>query len=490
MKKIAVIDAIERNRRKICRILEKFGYQYDEFSEGCSFFGASPADFFLAFVSHKLDDISEFEFIAKMRQNKGFREIACIIVSPDNSESYLNRALNVGFRNVLCPPFNLRSVVSCVDEAAAEKGIEFDIDTDNRADLISDAEIVDFIKHLLASNISHLQPVYCEDVNVAYTYPEVTEFFAIDSGEEFSILKRLYENNIVSRHLSDKINLCPRSYWHKLNFRETCPNCNSLNISLENVLHHFRCGYVGPISDFHQVGSDAKICPKCGEILRHIGLDYEKPTDTFVCSDCAYVFNEPEVDFECFFCGYVGKADEVIVRSIYSYHLTAKAHSAAEFNALTAFNFGDMIESEQLNCVKREFFEFMLKRKYLESRDYKDPLYLLLVHAEINRQQLDELTNAILKHFGNTSLITIDTEDVLTVLASRIPKDQLREKCSRLAEQIERMLESGGKNNDDYRILTGAFEAGSSDIQSYLSQMTDYFAKNYRKLDKLADYHE
>ena len=101
---------------------------------------------------------------------------------------------------------------------------------------------------------------------------------------------------VLDRRLADKVHRCPNCAWHTLNFVEVCPRCRGIDIEIENVIHHFACAYVGAWSEFRH-GVDL-VCPKCDEKLRHMGMDYEKPSDTYRCHACGYVFTESRVEIK------------------------------------------------------------------------------------------------------------------------------------------------------------------------------------------------
>lgn len=95
----------------------------------------------------------------------------------------------------------------------------------------------------------------------------------------------------------DKIHVCPMCNSSHLLFFETCPHCGSSDIVEEPVLHHFRCANVSPE---HTYESDGELrCPKCKHVLRHIGVDYDKPSAVYTCRQCEQTFMYPSMRVLC-----------------------------------------------------------------------------------------------------------------------------------------------------------------------------------------------
>lgn len=95
----------------------------------------------------------------------------------------------------------------------------------------------------------------------------------------------------------DKIHVCPACHRSHLLFFESCPKCGSSDIREEPVLHHFRCANVSPESTYAWDGELR--CPKCKHFLRHIGVDYDKPSSIYTCKQCDETFMYPDMRVQC-----------------------------------------------------------------------------------------------------------------------------------------------------------------------------------------------
>ncbi|MCM1531381.1 MAG: hypothetical protein NC048_03070 [Bacteroides sp.] len=95
----------------------------------------------------------------------------------------------------------------------------------------------------------------------------------------------------------DKAHVCPECRQSHLLFFECCPKCGSSDIREEPMLHHFRCANVSPESTYQWDGELR--CPKCHHTLRHIGVDYDKPSSIFTCRQCDNTFMYPDMRVLC-----------------------------------------------------------------------------------------------------------------------------------------------------------------------------------------------
>ena len=137
------------------------------------------------------------------------------------------------------------------------------------------------------------------------------------------ITKKLVDSGLLTPSFFDRFHFCNECGASQFNVREECPSCHSSNLGEESFIHHFKCAYQGPESDFH-VG-DSLICPKCSKDLSHFGRDYDKPGTMIICAGCGHTTSEPKVGFICLNCGSHADGDKILTRDISSYTLTENA---------------------------------------------------------------------------------------------------------------------------------------------------------------------
>lgn len=131
----------------------------------------------------------------------------------------------------------------------------------------------------------------------------------------------------------EKVHLCPKCNHSHLLFIEACPKCGSSNIKEESVVHHFRCANISPESTY--AFGDELRCPKCKKILRHIGVDYDRPSDVYFCKECDHTFFTPKMRVTCMGCGEQTTPSELKTFDSLEYEFTEKGIQALASNTIS-----------------------------------------------------------------------------------------------------------------------------------------------------------
>ena len=160
---------------------------------------------------------------------------------------------------------------------------------------------------------------------LGYTYPCIDFFQEKVDHKQILLLEFLEEHQLVEEEFVDSRFSCVNCSSGFIHFKEICPKCGSSNIRSSEMIHHFRCAYVGPVEDFKK--GDKLVCPKCKRTLKLIGNDYEKPSCMHKCQDCHAVFQEPDIKTICFNCGQESIPDNLHQIEINRYSLSAIASS-------------------------------------------------------------------------------------------------------------------------------------------------------------------
>lgn len=192
---------------------------------------------------------------------------------------------------------------------------------DRRHDLHKDLIYTDDIGEKLIGRMfvsggllkSHHDPVPRELVS----YNTMLDFRSIEKE-----IKDLLTRGLVESEFFDRFHYCERCGSSHFNIREECANCRSSQLEEVAYLHHFRCAYQGPESDFRQ--DDDLVCPKCRRELTHFSVDYDKPGSMLQCQNCDHATSEPEVGFVCMDCDASFSGDTVRTRDVHSYELTSQ----------------------------------------------------------------------------------------------------------------------------------------------------------------------
>lgn len=122
------------------------------------------------------------------------------------------------------------------------------------------------------------------------------------------------------KSFEERIHLCPKCSGSHLFYMETCPQCGSSNLKDEPVLHHFRCANISPESSYAYSGELR--CPKCHRFLRHIGVDYDRPSNVYNCRQCNHTFMHTRMKVYCSTCNSKFSPAELLANDIYTYEYT------------------------------------------------------------------------------------------------------------------------------------------------------------------------
>ena len=169
----------------------------------------------------------------------------------------------------------------------------------------------------LYSRNAQLKPVYspAQPEGVAYPIAGLLQGVAATAD-------RLVRSGQLERRFFDRMYFCPECHSSILSVREECHSCRSPHLIEESIVHHFRCSHEAAEHTFRVEGRFE--CPKCGDGLRHIGLDYDKPGSMLICQSCGAVDDTAAVGFVCLYCGRRHDTEKMPTRDWYSYQLTTK----------------------------------------------------------------------------------------------------------------------------------------------------------------------
>jgi len=173
-----------------------------------------------------------------------------------------------------------------------------------------------------------MEAIVSAQSHIGYLFPLLSiHFKQANTEEKFILLDKLVSKEYFRLRHKDVVHLCTNCYSGFINFREVCPKCDSSDLYTENLIHHFVCAHVGPESDY--IEGDQMICPKCNRMMRHIGVDYDKPSLVYSCNNCGHHFQDSKMQALCMNCETIHSVESLLERKIYDYELTALGEEAA-----------------------------------------------------------------------------------------------------------------------------------------------------------------
>jgi hypothetical protein len=116
--------------------------------------------------------------------------------------------------------------------------------------------------------------------------------------------------------------------------REVCPSCRGAHVAKDGLLHHFRCGYVSIPSEFLPDGDGGFLCPKCKGKMHHLGTEFDRLGNAFVCRSCGIISENPPVEAVCLSCNARTPAEDLVSTIVFSYILSSRGAAAVRRGSL------------------------------------------------------------------------------------------------------------------------------------------------------------
>lgn len=314
---------------------------------------------------------------------------------------------------------------------------------------------------------------------MGYSYPFLdANSHSHDYQENIELLKASVDRGFLTPHFEDVVHLCSNCGSGFINYRDVCPKCQTKKHFSEYSIHHFVCGYVGPESDFHR--KEVLVCPKCNKQLRHIGVDYDKPSSITECEN-GHVFQEPDVETFCFNCGEVNKLESIADYEVSTYELTATGVS----KALSGTTKEESKIEELDGVVSFSVFKTLLKveaqRQKLTKGSVSVSYISLLFTPKTIKAHLDnyeKFTHEIAALVRNVLLpsevLTLANDDTFLVMTPEADVASTKTRLKDLSIQLKSVLQKQFETSEADRILVDSFEMEGSESHGILEQINDH----------------
>lgn len=301
------------------------------------------------------------------------------------------------------------------------------------------------------SRQSRLKPTLSRSAQLGYTYPFVSSFNTKQSDiYQYSLLNQLSEEGYVKSQVHDKVHSCSSCNSGMLNYRECCPKCGSADLTTSDLIHHFVCANIGPEEDYKQ--GDDLVCPKCDKKLRHIGIDYDKPSSMNRCNTCNHEFQSAKVKAICMDCGCDNELSQLGDHTIYNYEITEKG----EYTALYGFGEASKKSESQASSslvVSSEIFELFKKQelhrvKVDQSSSFEISISItsqVLPNLHEDRKEIlrHEITRIMAHYLHGTDLVCSNNVLSYRALICSTNQDRMENLMELFYNNVKRLLEDG-----------------------------------------------
>jgi len=245
---------------------------------------------------------------------------------------------------------------------------------------MKDETLLAFVKGLLDQQVYVLHPEVAPQSFCGYAFPSVQNRLHLSPGDEIAFLNYLAELGVFERHLQETIHLCPYCQNWALHFREVCPHCQDPRVHSVEMMHHYGCGCVAPQEQFRS--GSKMVCPKCHQLVRHLGVDYERPASTFQCESCQALFAEPEISCRSLVCGRSFPVDHATIHHLYGYHLTERASVVVASGRLNPMKGEATFIDAEYQVYTSQFFEEEVTREMHRATRSKRPFCVAMIRPD------------------------------------------------------------------------------------------------------------
>lgn len=291
-------------------------------------------------------------------------------------------------------------------------------------------QITRLIALLYIKEIKNIEPIPHPTSNTNYAYPLMSVNFSADEEHlAIEMLNLAEKEGILRSEYFDRIYCCSSCSSGHLSYREVCPKCSSSNTTPDDVIHHFPCGYVGPRKDFSNEIDDLLDCPKCNKRLRHIGVDYDKPSIIHECNNCNHRFQDYYVNAKCLSCKNDQLVDNLKSQDIRSYRLTKKG----ELAAVKGFNTTSKDIEEVMGTIKYDTFNVMLKYEIERLKQTEGNSNICAIRianssevysklgSEVQKGLLKDLVSVIRSNIRTSDVISFESSSIIVLSMNDIP---------------------------------------------------------------------
>ena len=310
-----------------------------------------------------------------------------------------------------------------------------------------DEVLTKVLRFLVSRDEDELVPFPSRTAKLGYAYPIADVNYQFRNEEKALRALEVGESDgLFAGEFVDAWYVCSHCSESNVHPREVCPECDTPDLREEDLIHHFRCAYVGPISDFlDELGTNTMVCPKCEHILNHVGVDYDKPSSIFTCRN-GHTSQNPPVVARCFTCGTDTRADRLNKRTFKRFELTPKGKEQART--------GVMANVRELNdldgVVEFGTFETMLRYEVERAQAASPESVLVGLHfanaselfSFVGREARADLLAALVRHvqdrFEAADVLAFESFATLVGLVTSTGADRARRQLEEAAAAWKR----------------------------------------------------
>ncbi|TFH15777.1 response regulator [Candidatus Bathyarchaeota archaeon] len=253
----------------------------------------------IVFLDNKLPDISGLDILKEIKRKNIVTNV--IFLTGYSDEQLAVKAMKLGATDYISKgDLDVSRLIEAVNEVILDSCSVLEIDP----------EVLSKIQSMFSVNeeiIPHQK--------LRITYEEGEEY----DEDIISALDVMHNNKYVYKSKNFSIVTCPNCNSIPEEFYLVCPICDSYDIDKGEVIEHNKCHHIDFKSNFVDYNGNF-VCPKCGEALKQIGVDYIRVGVNYRCHNY-HIFPYPEHKYTCKKCGKEFNEDEANLVELYRYRI-------------------------------------------------------------------------------------------------------------------------------------------------------------------------
>ncbi|WP_456384963.1 TackOD1 domain-containing metal-binding protein [Desulfolithobacter sp.] len=312
-----------------------------------------------------------------------------------------------------------------------------------------DTNVAFKVLRFIASRNLTIEPIPSVQALSGYIFPALQPLLPRSDDGILETLEYLEAQRLLSGIFVRSSFSCTHCGCAFLNFFETCPDCGSSDLFIDELIHHFRCAYVGELSEYRQ-GSEL-ICPKCDKTLNHIGVDYDKTSIVYHCNQCGNIFQEAGIMTSCYNCHRETEPDNQVQRSIKSYSITGIGENAAIYGLDSLFK--NILESK-VHALPFSVFKELFRIEQARIQRYGVTVSSLAVIRLIGIEDLytrlgkrtrdifEEISEAFKANLRSSDLFTMRNETLFLIILTETAPENGEQAIERIKKRIGNLIKS------------------------------------------------
>lgn len=243
----------------------------------------------------------------------------------------------------------------------------------------------------------------------------------------------------------DRVHICPKCGDSHLLFIECCPKCRRSDISQEQMIHHFRCANISPESTYARDGQ--LVCPKCRHVLRHIGVDYDRPATIYTCS-CGNTFIHSAMKVRCTNCQNETTPDELTPIDIWEYKFTQAGLAAfATDEALFQIESNDIYSGRSTYDNLIESIRIFNSLQSYQNHSLFVFRYAYTYDGDRENWQIFDVMRMVISYIATVKIATRESDFYILVVMNN---ERIDEQHDRVKKRLDQLFSEYSADSEDF----------------------------------------